>query len=75
SDGEKIIYGQLVLALGADQVRLPLSGDGAEGILTVNDLDDYKKFRDALIGRARVCIIGAGLIGCEFANDLVASGY
>jgi len=75
SDGEKIIYGQLVLALGADQVCLPLSGNGTEGILTVNDLDDYRKFRDALVGRERVCIIGAGLIGCEFANDLVASGY
>ncbi|PSJ17059.1 FAD-dependent oxidoreductase [Nitrosomonas supralitoralis] len=75
SNGERIVYGQLVLALGADQVRLPLSGNGTAAILTVNDLDDYKKFRDVLIGRRRVCIIGAGLIGCEFANDLVANGY
>jgi len=74
-DGEKIFYDQLVLALGADQVHLPLLGDGIEKILTVNDLDDYKKFRDALAGKKRVTIIGAGLIGCEFANDLTTAGY
>ncbi|WP_394809281.1 NAD(P)/FAD-dependent oxidoreductase [Nitrosomonas sp.] len=73
--GEKIFYDQLVLALGADQVSLPLSGDGVAEILTVNDLDDYKKFRDALAGKKRVSIIGAGLIGCEFANDLATNGY
>ncbi|MEK7708752.1 MAG: FAD-dependent oxidoreductase [Pseudomonadota bacterium] len=73
--GEKIFYDQLVLALGADQVSLPLSGDGVAKILTINDLDDYKKFRDALAGKKRVSIIGAGLIGCEFANDLATTGY
>ncbi|MBP6058101.1 MAG: FAD-dependent oxidoreductase [Nitrosomonas sp.] len=74
-DGEKIFYDQLVLALGADQVRLPLQGDGVAKILTVNDLDDYESFREALIGKKRITIIGAGLIGCEFANDLVTAGY
>ena len=74
-DGEKIFYDQLVLALGADQVRLPLQGNGVAKILTVNDLDDYQSFREALIGKKRITIIGAGLIGCEFANDLVTAGY
>lgn len=32
-------------------MSLPLSGDGVAKILTVNDLDDYKKFRDALAGK------------------------
>ncbi|MBA3756522.1 MAG: FAD-dependent oxidoreductase [Nitrosomonas sp.] len=75
ADGEKIFYDQLVLALGADQVRLPLRGDGVAKILTVNDLDDYQSFREALIDKKRISIIGAGLIGCEFANDLIATGY
>ena len=74
-DGERIFYDRLVLALGADQVRLPLLGDGIEKVLTINDLDDYKKFRDALDGKKRISIIGAGLIGCEFANDLATTGY
>lgn len=75
ADGEKITYSQLVLALGADQVHLPLSGDSVSSILTINDLDDYKKFRVALTGKKRISIIGAGLIGCEFANDLATAGY
>ncbi|MFZ4378957.1 MAG: NAD(P)/FAD-dependent oxidoreductase [Polynucleobacter sp.] len=68
-------YGKLVLALGADQIHLPLQGDAANEVLTVNDLEDYAKFRQLIDGKKRVAIIGAGLIGCEFANDLVVGGY
>ncbi len=74
-DGEKLVYGQLVLALGADQVHLQLQGDGVSEILSVNDVDDYRRFRDAISGKKSVSIIGAGLIGCEFANDLAGVGH
>jgi rubredoxin-NAD+ reductase len=74
-DGERLPYRQLVLALGADQIRLPLSGDGAGLVSSVNDLDDYRHLRDALEGKNEVVILGAGLIGCEFANDLAVAGY
>jgi len=74
--GDEIIhYSKLVLAPGAEQIRLPLSGDAAAGVLSVNSLDDYARFRAAIEGRKSVAIIGAGLIGCEFANDLAATGY
>jgi rubredoxin-NAD+ reductase len=72
---ETLHYSKLVLALGADQIRLPISGSGSADIQTVNDLDDYARFRTSLEGKQRVAIIGAGLIGCEFANDLAAGGY
>lgn len=72
---ETLAYSKLVLALGADQIRLPIAGDAAGDILTVNDIDDYARFRTAIEGKQRVAIIGAGLIGCEFANDLSAGGY
>ena len=72
---ETLHYSKLVLALGADQIRLPITGSGAADIRTVNDLDDYARFRTAIEGKKRVAIIGAGLIGCEFANDLAAGGY
>lgn len=74
--GDEIItYSKLVLALGAEQIRLPLAGDAADAVLSVNSLDDYARFRAAIQDKNRVAIIGAGLIGCEFANDLSASGY
>jgi rubredoxin-NAD+ reductase len=72
---ETLVYSKLVLALGADQIRLPLSGDAANRVITVNDLDEYARFRAALEGKQRVAIIGGGLIGCEFANDLATGGY
>jgi rubredoxin-NAD+ reductase len=74
SKGE-IAYSKLVLALGADQIRLPLQGNAANEVLTVNDLEDYAKFRNAIADKKKVAILGAGLIGCEFANDLVLGGY
>jgi len=71
-----LAYGQLVLALGADAVRLPTPG--LEHAHSVNDIGDYHGFRDALTAAgagARVAIIGGGLIGSEFANDLAIGGY
>ncbi len=74
SRGE-IVYRDLLLAVGADPIRLPIEGDGAGDVLSINDLDDYTVFRARLEGKRSVVIIGAGLIGCEFANDLVGHGY
>ena len=74
-NGEAWPYHKLVLALGADPIRLPIQGDGAEAVLSVNDLDDYRRFRVAVEGKKNIVILGAGLIGCEFANDLVGAGY
>ena len=74
SKGE-VPYGKLVLALGADQIRLPLQGSAANEVITVNDLEDYAHFRNAIVGKKKIAILGAGLIGCEFANDLVLGGY
>ena len=71
----RLIYSKLVLALGADQIRLPLRGNAAAEVITVNDLEEYKKFRQAIAEKKRIVILGAGLIGCEFANDLVLGGY
>ena len=73
-DGQQNIqpYSKLVLAVGANPIRLAIAGDGSDDIHVVNNLNDYKKFRENLAIREdkRVVILGAGLIGCEFANDL-----
>ena len=74
SNGE-VSYSKLVLALGADQINLELQGTAANQVMTVNDLEDYARFRGAIEGRKRIAILGAGLIGCEFANDLTLGGY
>ena len=74
-DGETIEYGDLVLAIGAEPVRLPIEGDAADEVLTVNDRLDYARFRERLEPGMAITLIGAGLIGCEFADDLAAGGW
>lgn len=92
-------FRQLVLATGAQPIRIPLAGDAADQVQSINSLDDFSKFHQRLTsaagcddkpvgggsplnpqsasdhGRRHVLIMGAGLIGCEFANDLAAAGY
>ncbi|AKJ95318.1 pyridine nucleotide-disulfide oxidoreductase [Thioalkalivibrio versutus] len=73
-------YGQLVLATGARPRQMAFPG-GAGAPLSVNTLEDYRALRAALEAQAgspahtRVAIIGAGLVGCELADDLAAGGY
>jgi rubredoxin-NAD+ reductase len=74
--GPDVPYGKLVLALGADPIRPPTPG--LEYATSVNDIDDYRAFRDALAAAgpgARIATIGGGLIGSEFANDLAGAGF
>ncbi|MEN5242462.1 NAD(P)/FAD-dependent oxidoreductase [Pseudomonas atacamensis] len=72
---EAVPYRDLILAWGAETVRVPIEGDGGELVFPINDLEDYARFRAAAAGKRRVLLLGAGLIGCEFANDLILGGY
>ena len=79
SAGE-LAYDKLVFAVGAHPIRLPLEGDAADRVMSVNHIEDYVRFRQQLDAteagrRARVTILGAGLIGCEFADDLAGGGH
>ena len=74
-DNGELAYSALILALGADPIPHGLSGDGAAAVLAVNDLTDYAAFRKAIDGKKRITVLGGGLIGCEFANDLAHAGF
>ena len=80
-------YAKLVLATGAQPIRIPMSGDAASAVLSVNALQDFSEFHARLMSvnsaaadggidlNKRIVIMGAGLIGCEFANDLMGSDF
>src|SRR5699024_7874268 len=72
--GETLQYSRLVLAHGAETIRLALAGDGADAVFKVNNHRDYVALRPPLDAAQRVVVLGAGLIGCEFSNDLAAHG-
>lgn len=74
ADGVVTAYSNVVLAVGADPIHVPVAGDGAELVMSVNDLAEYADFRAAIATARHVTIIGGGLIGCEFANDLLSGG-
>lgn len=73
-----LAYRDLVLATGAHSRLLPNLAVNHQTIFAVNHLDEYKSFQQRLntlksqkLAPVKVAIIGAGLIGCEFANDLI----
>ncbi len=114
-------FSALVLATGAAPIRVSVEGNAADQVLSVNSLQDFGHFHQALNlalenGASRheislnssineskqmpemdvpfaaktpdaslvppvsaklphVLIMGAGLIGCEFANDLINAGF
>lgn len=69
-------YSQLVLALGAEEVRpARVRGSGASQIMTLGSLTDYRYVRSELNGRRRVVVLGGGRLGCEFAESLVRAGW
>jgi len=71
-------YEKLVIAVGAQPIRLAIDGDAAGEVLSVNHVADYAAFRSRIATAgttARVAILGAGLIGCEFADDLAGAGH
>jgi len=69
-----IDYSSLVIACGAVPFRPPMAGDATDEVLSINNLADYARFRERLESARRIAIIGPGLIGCEFANDLINAG-
>ncbi|HSP31039.1 MAG TPA: FAD-dependent oxidoreductase, partial [Halomonas sp.] len=74
---ESLSYDALVLATGAEpQVPFKIASSVASSCFAINNLDNYRHFHAALgQNPVRVAIIGAGLVGCEFANDLLAGGH
>jgi rubredoxin-NAD+ reductase len=73
--GGPIQYDAVILATGAEPIRPAIGGDAAHRAISVNQLEHYDRFRKELPEGGRVLIMGAGLVGTEFANDLVTNGY
>lgn len=70
-----ISYDDLVFATGATPRTYRVEGSDRIPVATVNGLDDYRRWRRDLEEGDHVLLIGAGLIGVEFANDLVTAGH
>jgi rubredoxin-NAD+ reductase len=67
-------YDALVLAMGARPVEAKTMP--SDLCWRINALDTWTKLNDALAkGPTRIAVIGAGLVGCELADDLAHAGH
>lgn len=74
-NNQQLPYSKLVIACGAETIKPRFNGNAADQVLHVNNLSDYQVFQEKLINKKRIAIIGCGLVGCEFTNDLLNAGY
>ncbi|MBV1789233.1 FAD-dependent oxidoreductase [Marinobacterium sp. D7] len=72
--GEQLTWDKLVLTTGSRLKRLPVPGEGAEGVYYLRTLAQAKALRAALTDVTRVVVIGGGFIGLEATAAFVDAG-
>jgi nitrite reductase (NADH) large subunit len=68
SNGTRLSFSKLVFATGSQPIKLAIPGMDLPGVLTFRDIDDVNTIAKA--ARARVVVIGGGLLGLEAAYGL-----
>src|SRR5581483_1436874 len=68
--GEEYEWEKLLLATGARPREIP----GAEGVVWLRTLDDYRQIREKAVDGSRFVVIGGGFVGSEIAAALVGAG-
>lgn len=69
-----VAYDKLVLAIGANPIYPPMID--SRHVAHINHLHAFAKLQQRLgTGSKNVAIIGAGMVGTEFAEDLIKAGH
>ncbi|HWF64722.1 MAG TPA: FAD-dependent oxidoreductase, partial [Rhizomicrobium sp.] len=74
ADGSTLGYDRLLLATGAEPVRIPLPGTAPSNLFTLRSLANSRAIIARAEGSRRVVVIGASFIGLEVAASLRARG-
>jgi len=71
---DTLSFDSLILAPGASPIRPPLPGIEDPRIMTLRNLQDMDRIKEAAARSRTIAIIGAGFIGLEMAEQLSAPG-
>ena len=74
ANGATLPFTQLVLATGSRPIRLNAPGMDLPGVMTFRDLGDVAAIEAAAANKAKVVVIGGGLLGLEAAYGVVKAG-
>lgn len=74
ADGERVAFDKLLLATGAEPIRLPIPGGGDKKIFTLRSQADCGAIINAAGAARRVLVVGASFIGLEVAASLRTRG-
>jgi NADPH-dependent 2,4-dienoyl-CoA reductase/sulfur reductase-like enzyme/nitrite reductase/ring-hydroxylating ferredoxin subunit len=72
SDGRKLVFDRLLLAPGADPIRLQVPGADAAHVHVLRSMEDCRRLIAGATKAKQVVIVGAGFIGLEAAAALRA---
>jgi 3-phenylpropionate/trans-cinnamate dioxygenase ferredoxin reductase subunit len=73
TEAGSVPYDVLVLATGAEPIRLP-GTEGVPGVHLLRTLDDAERLRPVLARQHDIVVVGAGWIGAEFATAAREAG-